>query len=249
MSSVTIRPARPSDNDALSRICLLTGAAGLSAEASHSIPELLGLFYAQPYNLLETTFGFVLVVINPASPESDNSFNSDQRIVGYILGTTDTKRFEEIAEREWWPALRVKYPKGPDSTRCRPVVYIDYHYIESFENPHLDRTEADERRIYSIHSPRPTSLTPEDVLRRFPAHIHIDILPSHQVCMLPKVLPKTFLTFKSHAYSASRTAGNSWPALSPFSKRKDTTAYLLVWILLMSPRRNSMVALALKELI
>ncbi|KAF8513060.1 acyl-CoA N-acyltransferase [Gautieria morchelliformis] len=153
-ASATIRPAMPSDNDDLSRICLLTGDAGSSAEASYSIPELLGLIYALPYNRLETTFGFVLVDTHAPWPDSVNA-NDTQHVVGYILGTTDSKKFDEAAEREWWPALREKYTKGKSSSRTR----------------------ADERCISIIHAP---STTPEDISRRFPAYIHIDILPSHQ---------------------------------------------------------------------
>lgn len=111
--SATIRPTKPSDDDALSKICLVTGDAGSSAEASHSIPELLGLIYAVPYNRLETTFGFVLV--DTESPSLNNS--DDGQVVGYILGTTNSKKYDDIAERDWWPALRQKYPKGNDPSR------------------------------------------------------------------------------------------------------------------------------------
>jgi len=104
--SATIRPVQSSDDEALSRICLLTGAAGKSAEGAHSIPELLGLIFALPYNRLETTFGFVLVD-NEASVDS-----KEGGIMGYILGTTDSKKLEAAAEREWWPTLREKYSKG-----------------------------------------------------------------------------------------------------------------------------------------
>lgn len=116
-NSAIIRPARPSDNDDLSNICLLTGNAGSSAEASHSVPELLGLIYALPYNCLETTFGFVLVDTDTPSPQSIQNADDTQRVVGYILGTTDSKKFEEVAERDWWPELRKKYTKGNDSSR------------------------------------------------------------------------------------------------------------------------------------
>lgn len=136
-SAATIRPARRTDNDSLSRICLLTGDAGRSAEASHSIPELLGLIYAVPYNLLDTTFGFVLIDTDAPPPDSINSTNDGRGVVGYILGTTDSNRFEEIAEREWWPALRDEYPKGNDPHRYRTVVYIDWRPIESFADARI----------------------------------------------------------------------------------------------------------------
>ena len=85
---VSIRAARTSDIPALSSICLLTGDAGVSAEANHNFPELLGLVYAVPYNQrsLRGTWGFVLVAELP---------EGEDEVVGYILGTTDTRGFEE----------------------------------------------------------------------------------------------------------------------------------------------------------
>jgi len=143
-----MRSAVPEDDDALSRICLLTGAAGSSAEADHAIPELLGLIFAVPYNHLETTFGFVLV-------DTSGANSGKGSVVGYILGATDSKKFEAVAERDWWPSLREKYPKGE----------------------YASRTAADASLIDVIHSPY---INPEDITSRYPAHIHIDILPSHQ---------------------------------------------------------------------
>ncbi|KIJ56272.1 hypothetical protein M422DRAFT_23576 [Sphaerobolus stellatus SS14] len=148
--STIIRPARPIDDEALSRICLLTGAAGSSAEGAHSLPELLGLIFAIPYNRLETTFGFVLVDMENLSEYPEG------QVVGYIVGTSDTKKFEDVQESTWWPALREKYPKGNPSSR----------------------TEADSNLInVFIHSPY---TNPEDITSHHSAHIHIDILSSHQ---------------------------------------------------------------------
>ena len=53
-----IREATSSDSPALSRICLLTGNAGQSAEAQHTFGELIGLVFAEPYVHLPTTFAF-----------------------------------------------------------------------------------------------------------------------------------------------------------------------------------------------
>ena len=93
-----IRRATESDAPALSRICLLTGAAGLSAEPLHKHGEIPGLIFAVPYVKLAHTFGFVLV--DDASDE----------IGGYVLGTSDTRAFERDAHARWWPALRERYP-------------------------------------------------------------------------------------------------------------------------------------------
>ncbi|MGB3444819.1 MAG: GNAT family N-acetyltransferase [Actinophytocola sp.] len=75
-------------------------------------------------------------------------------VAGYVLGVQDTVAFERWCEREWWPSLRSRYPLGafpPES--------------------------ADERIVRLIHSP-PTA--PPDVVERYPAHLHIDLLPRLQ---------------------------------------------------------------------
>ncbi|KZT26859.1 acyl-CoA N-acyltransferase [Neolentinus lepideus HHB14362 ss-1] len=94
---ISIRPVKASDAPFLSKICLLTGNAGGSAEGLHNYGELPGLVYAEPYVNLPTTFGFVMEV------------NETKDVVGYILGCTDTRLFERAAEEQWWPPLRQKY--------------------------------------------------------------------------------------------------------------------------------------------
>ncbi len=78
-------------------------------------------------------------------------------VAGYILGAADTAAFEARLERDWWPKLRTQYadPKG---------------------SPPADWS-ADQRLGYAIHHPRP--LRPA-LLERFPAHLHIDLLPRLQ---------------------------------------------------------------------
>ena len=77
-------------------------------------------------------------------------------VAGYILGAPDTAAFEAMAETDWWPALRRQYadPGGAPA----------------------DWT-ADQRLSYAIHHPRP--LRPA-LLARYPAHLHIDLLPRLQ---------------------------------------------------------------------
>lgn len=77
-------------------------------------------------------------------------------IAGYVIGALDTRAFEQRLEEEWWPDLR-----------------------RSFAEPSGDRTQwtADERCCYLIHNPEPV---PEDVIRGYPAHIHMNILPRAQ---------------------------------------------------------------------
>ena len=75
-------------------------------------------------------------------------------VAGYAVGTADTRAFEQRAEREWWPLVRERYPA-----------------------PQGDPTTADERLAQRLwHRLIPA----DDVLRLYPAHLHIDLLPRIQ---------------------------------------------------------------------
>ena len=73
--------------------------------------------------------------------------------VGYVLGTANTAAFQRRAEREWFPALRARLPLPP-----------------------VEDTSADAALIRSIHD----GFSSEPELARFPAHLHIDLLPCAQ---------------------------------------------------------------------
>lgn len=75
-------------------------------------------------------------------------------VAGYVLGVPDTVAFESWCEREWWPPLRSRYPLGtfPDGS-------------------------PDDRIVRLIHNPPTAS---PDVVERYPAHLHIDLLPRLQ---------------------------------------------------------------------
>lgn len=82
----------------------------------------------------------------------------DGEVVGYTLGAFDTRKFEESAEAGWWPSLRARYtPLLQDSDAA--LTPADKAYINTI-----------------ITFPRAS-----DAMMAFaPAHLHIDILPSHQ---------------------------------------------------------------------
>ncbi|KAG2077285.1 acyl-CoA N-acyltransferase [Suillus decipiens] len=84
--------------------------------------------------------------------------DDDGEVVGYTLGAFDTRKFEESAELDWWPSLKAHY--GPLLHDSDPAL-----------------TAADKTYINTIMNfPRAS-----DVMLAFaPAHLHIDILPSHQ---------------------------------------------------------------------
>ncbi|KAH9843857.1 acyl-CoA N-acyltransferase [Rhodofomes roseus] len=147
---VYVREARASDSAALSRICLLTGDAGQSAEHLHEFGELIGLMYAEPYVHLPAGFGFVMV--DPSKSDA---------VVGYILGTADTRLFEQQASESWFPEVQRRYPYPPRHP----------------QDPDRPLRPADERYIRTIHNPPRAS----DMQIAFsPAHLHIDILPEYQ---------------------------------------------------------------------
>lgn len=78
----------------------------------------------------------------------------DDGVAGYVLGAPDTAGFEAACEREWWPSLRERYP--PDA---------------------FPEDTPDGRMVRLIHHPPTVS---PDVLERYPAHLHIDLLPRLQ---------------------------------------------------------------------
>lgn len=139
--AATIRPATEHDAPSLSRICLLTAEAGKSAEALHDFGELPGLVFSVPYVKLPTTWGFVL--------EEDES----KAVVGYVVGSTDTREYEKYAGEHWWPALAQQYPVERMS---KPA---DVHYAKLLGNMFTASEEA-----IALSS----------------AHLHINILPEYQ---------------------------------------------------------------------
>jgi ribosomal protein S18 acetylase RimI-like enzyme len=115
-----IRPYRPSDLDALYRICLLTGDDGQDATPLFSDPRLLGHFFAAPYGLYEPALAFVA--------------EDAAGVGGYILSALDTQAFEERLERTWWPHLRARYPDPPASLLGEQLT-PDQHMARMIHHP------------------------------------------------------------------------------------------------------------------
>ncbi|MFE3447380.1 GNAT family N-acetyltransferase [Nonomuraea sp. NPDC059194] len=95
----------------------------------------------------------------------------DQRgVLGYIIATADTLAFEHWMEEHWWPGLRARYPR---TMAADPG----------------DGTQ-DWWCVQRIHDAGPT---PDELYDRYPAHLHIDILPRGQGAGLGRQLMKTLL--------------------------------------------------------
>jgi ribosomal protein S18 acetylase RimI-like enzyme len=69
-------------------------------------------------------------------------------VAGYLLSADDTLAFEAWAEAEWWPALRERYPPRTDGSPDAELVRL-------------------------IHQPE---VTPPELARDYPAHLHIDLM-------------------------------------------------------------------------
>ncbi|MFJ3437638.1 GNAT family N-acetyltransferase [Streptomyces cyaneofuscatus] len=121
-------------------------------------------FYEDP-DLLPNIFAAPYVVLEP-----DLAFVVEDggRAVGYILGTADTASFVARYRTEWLPGLADRYPA--------PV------------QPQSPSTPA-EMMTGLLHDPERMVL-PE--LDAYPAHLHIDLLPSHQQYGYGRALMETF---------------------------------------------------------
>ena len=77
----------------------------------------------------------------------------DERgVAGFAVGTPDTEIWQQRLEAEWWPALRQRHA----DPSAKPA----------------SEWSADERRAHAIHHPR---RTPQQVAKRYPAHLHLNL--------------------------------------------------------------------------
>ena len=97
-----LRRATVEDHPALVKVCLETGDAGKDATAIEDDPELLGLIYAVPYQVLEPDLAFVI----------DGPYG----VSGYLFGAVDTVAFNARLAARWYPDLRRRTTDpGPDA--------------------------------------------------------------------------------------------------------------------------------------
>jgi len=149
--NVRIRPVLAAADDhagrdraAVYEVCLRTGDEGQDAGPALGVVDahLMGDVWAGPYLAVE--------------PEIASVAEDDEGVLGYVLGTTDTRRFEVACEQEWWPDLRAEHPAPA--------------------GPPASWSLADRLR-HLVHQP---VRSPDDVVTGFPAHLHLNVLPRAQ---------------------------------------------------------------------
>ncbi|MFD9738616.1 GNAT family N-acetyltransferase [Umezawaea sp. NPDC059074] len=130
-----IRRYRASDRDAVAEVC-----ARMGGDPRLPDPRLVPSVFALPYVELEPTLAFVA--------------DDGGRVVGYVLGTADTRTFVRNYRRDWLPKLVGRYPR-----------------------PEQEPSTPSEEMVELLHAPE-RMIVPE--LAEYPAHLHIDLLPEHQ---------------------------------------------------------------------
>ena len=78
----------------------------------------------------------------------------DEGVAGYLLCATDTEAFERWQDKHWWPGLREDLPLDLPG-----------------------RSASDQEVVDLIHEP---PRAPRWIVERYPAHLHIDLLPRLQ---------------------------------------------------------------------
>ena len=144
IESPRIRQFVPGDLDDLYRICLQTANNGQDGTAAFRDPRLPGDVYAAPYALLEPSLA--LVAEDPVG------------VGGYVVAALDSQDFDRRLERDWWPALRVRYPEP--TPQAVPELSVQERFA-----------------LHAIHDPW---ITDPALARRYPSHLHINLLPRLQ---------------------------------------------------------------------
>lgn len=135
-----IRPFRPGDEPALADICLKTADAGADGTGILQDDDLWAEVFVLPYVARHPDLAFVV--------ESE-----DGRVVGYVVGTDDTRAFEDWFAEDWWPRHHARWPE-PEVEVTRQDGIVRYAYgRRAGAEPYGDT---------------------------YPAHLHIDLLPEAQ---------------------------------------------------------------------
>lgn len=199
-----LRLYKERDLDSLYAIALATGAAGDDASALHEDGRIVGQIYAAPYAKF--------------CPETCFVATDSAGVAGYIVGTVDTRAFEDRLRRVWWPGLRAIYPAPGDTP--------------------ASEWSADQRRCHMIHFPR---ATPEDVVAHYPSHVHMNLLPRAQGQGIGPALLELWITVaRSHGATGIHVGSNTrnerayrfWQScgFEPLASQSPAEGHGAVWL-------------------
>lgn len=104
------------------------------------------------------------------APEFVSVLAAGDDVLGYVLGVPDTAAYDAWAATSWWPQVRDRYA-GVDP-----------------------RTRLDTRLLTGIRAGTYRSDLDAELLARFPAHLHVDLLPQVQGGGWGRVLLQRFFT-------------------------------------------------------
>lgn len=159
---MTIRRSCLGDLEAFYEISLATGHLGGDASSLYQDPRLMGHIYSAPYLLF--------------SRDHCLSLELGGNVCGYIIGTPDTKAFENRLSKDWWPFLQRLFPNPP--TAVKPEWTVD------------------QRRAAMIHHP---ANVPTSIQATHPAHLHMNLLPQAQGRGLGRELLSRWLDLTENA--------------------------------------------------
>ncbi|WP_395243894.1 GNAT family N-acetyltransferase [Agromyces sp. MMS24-K17] len=151
-----IRPYRASDRDRVREICLLTAAGGGDATGVYSDDDLMPEVFALPY--VDYAPDLAFVVAEPAAEPAVGAEPGEERVLGYIIAVADTADFIDWYRREWAPGFRARHPHAGPPTGRNPG-FTEAQLLEAGGDPERMRIAE---------------------LDRYPAHLHIDVLPELQ---------------------------------------------------------------------
>jgi ribosomal protein S18 acetylase RimI-like enzyme len=135
-----IRSFQPGDEPDLAEVCLRTADAGADATGLLEDDALWAEIFVLPYAARHPEFAFVVEA-------------EDGRVIGYAVGTPDTRSFEAWFRDRWWPRFAERWPE-PAQERTRQDGLLRYAYARApGAEPYGDT---------------------------YPAHLHIDLLPEAQ---------------------------------------------------------------------
>lgn len=117
---------------------------------------------------------------------------ADNEIVGYLLGVLDTANFEMVLANNYWPQAKAKYSQINSEIAPKDQELLNDLAKQGFSDPGL--------------------------IAKYPSHLHIDIVESHQSAGYGKAMI-------AHLLTGLKTAGSKGVHLHMSSKNDRARAF------------------------